>query len=97
MPVLDAADRHVVRWRDLRTAGETMLLLNMGETLEEYTRSRSEGALVSALLDLPETAQLVEDDQEIQVAASTSSRAITPCAPACPCASMARWCAAQPW
>ena len=36
-----------------------MLLLNVGETLEEYTRSRSEGALINALLDLPETAQLV--------------------------------------
>ena len=56
--------------RDPRTAGETMLLLNLGETLEEYTRSRSEGALVNALLDLPETAQLVEGDQEVQVAAS---------------------------
>ena len=71
VPVLDAAaiGMSFVK-RDPRTAGETMLLLNLGETLEEYTRSRSEGALVNALLDLPETAQLVEGDQEIQVAAS---------------------------
>ncbi|MFR8045931.1 MAG: heavy metal translocating P-type ATPase [Eggerthella lenta] len=71
VPVLDAAaiGMSFVK-RDPRTAGETMLLLNLGETLEEYTRSRSEGALVNALLDLPETAQLVEDDQETQVAAS---------------------------
>ena len=71
VPVLDAAaiGMSFVK-RDPRTAGETMLLLNLGETLEEYTRSRSEGALVNALLDLPETAQLVEGDQEVQVAAS---------------------------
>ena len=56
--------------RDPRTAGQTMFLLDVGETLEEYTRSRSEGALVSALLDLPETAQLLRDDQEVQVRAS---------------------------
>lgn len=56
--------------RDPRTAGQTMLLLDVGETLEEYTRSRSEGALISALLDLPETAQLVEGDQETQVPSS---------------------------
>ena len=71
VPVLDAAAIGMsFAKRDPRTAGETMLLLNMGETLEEYTRSRSEGALVNALLDLPETAQLVEGDQEVQVAAS---------------------------
>ena len=53
VPVLDAAaiGMSFVK-RDPRTAGETMLLLNLGETLEEYTRSRSEGALVNALLDL---------------------------------------------
>ena len=47
VPVLDAAaiGMSFVK-RDPRTAGETMLLLNLGETLEEYTRSRSEGALV---------------------------------------------------
>ncbi|RNL46916.1 heavy metal translocating P-type ATPase [Paraeggerthella hongkongensis] len=56
--------------RDPRTAGQTMFLLDVGETMEEYTRSRSEGALVSALLDLPETAQLLCDDQEVQVRAS---------------------------
>ena len=47
-----------------------MLLLNVGETLEEYTRSRSEGALIEALLDLPETAQLLDGDEERQVPAS---------------------------
>ncbi len=72
VPVLDAAAIGIsfVK-RDPRTAGLTMLLLNVGETLEEYTRSRSEGALINALLDLPETAQLVEGDTETQVPAAS--------------------------
>ena len=71
VPVLDAAaiGMSFVK-RDPKTAGETMLLLRLGETLEEYTRSRSERALVDALLDLPETAQLVKGDQELRVQAS---------------------------
>ena len=71
MPVLDAAAIGMsFAKRDPRTAGQTMLLLNVGETLEEYTRSRSEGALIEALLDLPETAQLLDGDEERQVPAS---------------------------
>ncbi len=71
-PVLDAAAIGIsFAKRDPRTAGLTMLLLNVGETLEEYTRSRSEGALINALLDLPETAQLVEGDTEVQVPSSS--------------------------
>ena len=72
MPVLDAAAIGIsFLKRDPRTAGTTMLLLNVGETLEEYTRSRSEGALINALLGLPESAQLVEGDTEVQVPANT--------------------------
>lgn len=72
VPVLDAAAIGIsFLKRDPRTAGTTMLLLNVGETLEEYTRSRSEGALINALLDLPESAQLVEGDTEVQVPANT--------------------------
>ncbi len=72
VPVLDAAAIGISFAKgDPRTAGVTMLLLNVGETLEEYTRSRSEGALINALLDLPETAQLIEGDVETQVPANT--------------------------
>ena len=72
VPVLDAAAIGIsFAKRDPRTAALTMLLLNVGETLEEYTRSRSEGALINALLDLPETAQLVEGDTEVQVPSSS--------------------------
>lgn len=71
VPVLDAAaiGMSFIK-RDPKTAGQTMLLLNVGETLEEYTRSRSEGALINALLDMPETAQRVRGDIEEQVSAA---------------------------
>ena len=68
VPVLDAAAIGIsFAKRDPRTAAATMLLLKVGETLEEYTRSRSEGALIDALLDIPETAQLIDGDEERQV------------------------------
>ena len=52
---------------DPKTAGETMFLLNLGETLEDYTKARSESALIDALLDVSDTAQLVEGDTETEV------------------------------
>ncbi|HIR02030.1 MAG TPA: heavy metal translocating P-type ATPase [Candidatus Aveggerthella stercoripullorum] len=74
VPVLDmsAIGLSFVR-RDPRTAGQTMLLLNVGETMEEYTRARSEHELVSSLLNLPETAQKVVDGEEVTVHASQLS------------------------
>lgn len=72
VPVLDAAAIGMsFLKRDPKTAGETMFLLDTGELLEQYTRSRSEGALISALLDIPETAQRIENDQEVQVSAAS--------------------------
>ena len=56
--------------RDPRTASQTMLLLNVGETLEDYTRARSENELIGSLLDLPETAQKVVGSEEVTVHAS---------------------------
>ena len=52
---------------DPKTAGETMFLLQLGETMEAYTESRSESALIDALLDVAETANKVEGDTETQV------------------------------
>ncbi len=71
VPVLDmsAIAMSFVR-RDPRTASQTMLLLDVGETMEEYTRARSENELISSLLDLPETAQKVVDGDEVTVHAS---------------------------
>lgn len=68
VPVLDAAAiaMSFVK-KDPATAGETMLLLNVGETFEEYTRAASENELITSLLDIPERAQKIEDDQEISI------------------------------
>ncbi|MFR8829945.1 MAG: heavy metal translocating P-type ATPase, partial [Eggerthella lenta] len=44
---------------------------------------------MNALLDLPETAQLVEGDQEVQVAVGPQAGRLHRRAPACPCASTA--------
>ncbi len=68
VPVLDAAAIGMsFAKRDPNTAGSTMFLLDLGETLEDYTRARSEGELIHALLAAPETAQLVEGDRETAV------------------------------
>lgn len=72
VPVLDAtAIGMSFARKDAATAGETMFLLDVGEALEDYTRSRSEGALINALLDIPETAQRIEGDQEVSVDAAS--------------------------
>ena len=74
VPVLDAAAIAMSFVKgDPQTASTTMFLLDVGDTLEEYTRSRSEGALIDALLELPETAQLVDGRQEREVSSSELS------------------------
>lgn len=45
--------------RDWRTAASTMLLLNLGEILEDYTRAKSHNQLIYSLLDVPDYAQLI--------------------------------------
>ena len=68
VPVLDAAAIATSFIQsDPQTAGETMFLLRLGETMEAYTEARSEGALIDALLDVAETANKVEGGTEIQV------------------------------
>jgi len=71
VPVLDAAaiGMSLVQ-RDAATAGETMFLLGLGETLEDYTQARSESALIDALLNVAERAQKVEGDVETEVLVS---------------------------
>lgn len=60
VPVLDAAAIGIsfVK-RDFVTAAGTMLLLNLGELLEDYTRATSQNQLIYSLLDVPEYAQLI--------------------------------------
>ncbi len=71
VPVLDAAAIGIsfVK-RDPKTAGDTMFLLDVGEALEDYTRARSENDLISSLLAVPETAQRLQDGQEVAVPSS---------------------------
>ena len=69
VPVLDAAaiGDLVVGMGDFATASSTMFLLDLGETLEDYTRARSENQLIYSLLGAPENAQLVCGDEEMTV------------------------------
>lgn len=68
VPVLDAsAIATSFIQQDPKTAGETMFLLQLGETMEAYTEARSESALIDALLDVAETASKIEDGTEVQV------------------------------
>lgn len=60
VPVLDAAAIGIsFLKRDWRTAASTMLLLNFGELLEDYTRAQSQNQLIYSLLDVPDYAQLI--------------------------------------
>ena len=71
VPVLDAAAIGMsFLKRDPKTASETMFLLGLGEILENYTRVKSENELIYSLLAAPESAQLVEGEQERSVPAS---------------------------
>ena len=71
VPVLDAAAIGTsFLKRDPKTAGETMFLLDLGETLEDYTRARSENELIYSLLSVPESAQRIDGDAEVSVPAS---------------------------
>ena len=68
VPVLDASAIALsLAQLDAMTAGETMFLLDLGETLEAYTEARSQGALIDALMNVGDTAQLVRGDLEVQV------------------------------
>ena len=40
----------------------TMVLLHVGEALEDYTQRRAESGLISFLLTLPETVRVVRED-----------------------------------
>lgn len=71
VPVLDAAAIGMsFLKRDPKTASETMFLLDIGETLEDYTRARSENELIHSLLAVPETAQRIEGGREVRVSST---------------------------
>ena len=56
---------------DMNTAGSISLLLNMGETLEDYTKRKSYDSLASSLLSTDETVQIqTADGEEKSISAS---------------------------
>lgn len=71
VPVLDAAAIGIsfVK-RDPVTAASTMFLLQLGEILEDYTRTRSENELIYSLLAVPDTAQRIVGTKEETVSAA---------------------------
>ena len=72
VPVLDAsAIAMSFAQGDPKTAGETMFLLQLGETMEDYTEARSESALIDALMNVADTANVVKGGTETQVSVST--------------------------
>ena len=71
VPVLDASAIGVsLVQRDVATASETMFLLDLGETLEDYTKAKSQNELIYSLLAVPETAQRIHGKQEETVPAT---------------------------
>lgn len=68
VPVLDGA---AIAMGFLQTnkasAGGSMFLLRVSDVLEDYTQRRSSSSLVQSLLDIPQSARLVEGDVEVEV------------------------------
>ena len=60
VPVLDASAIGISFAKgDFKTAAGTMLLLNLGELLEDYTRAQSQNELIYSLLAVPDFAQKI--------------------------------------
>ena len=60
VPVLDASAIGISFVKgDFKTAAGTMLLLNLGELLEDYTRAQSQNELIYSLLAVPDFAQKI--------------------------------------
>ena len=69
VPVLDgAAIAMGFLQPDKASASGSMYLLRVSEILEDYTQRRSSSSLVQSLLDIPQSARLVEGDAEAEVA-----------------------------
>ena len=71
VPVLDAAAIGMSFAKgDPKTAASTMFLLDLGETLEEYTQARSESELIYSLMAVPEKVSMIRDGEEVSVQSS---------------------------
>lgn len=67
VPVLDASAIALGFTQGANNAGETMYLLHVGEILEEFTQKRTESSLAQSLLDIPTTAWVCRDGEEMEV------------------------------
>ncbi len=74
VPVLDAAAVGISFIKgDLKTASNTMFLLQLGETLERYTQARSQNELIYSLMAIPEKVNMLVNGEEVQVLAQEVS------------------------
>ena len=68
VPVLDGAAIAIgFMAKDSTSSGSTMLLLRASDELEDFTQKRSEMSLMRSLLDVPATARINRDGEEIEV------------------------------
>ena len=67
VPVLDAAAIALGFTQGASNAGETMYLLRVGEIMEDFTQKRTESSLAQSLLDIPTTAWVCRDGEEVEV------------------------------
>lgn len=67
VPVLDGAAIALGFTQGANNAGETMYLLRVGEIMEDFTQKRTESSLARSLLDIPTTAWLARDGEEVEV------------------------------
>ena len=67
VPVLDASAIALGFTQGASNAGETMYLLRVGEIMEDFTQKRTESSLAQSLLDIPTTAWVCRDGQEVEV------------------------------
>lgn len=66
--VLDAAaiTMGIVQGK-ISSSGGIMLLIRVGEMLEDYTQRRAEGGLIRSLLDLPDAIRVIRGDAECEI------------------------------
>lgn len=67
VPVLDACAIALGFTQGTDNAGETIYLLQLSETLEDYTQKRAASSLAHSLLNIPTTARVVRGDEELEV------------------------------
>ncbi len=67
VPVLDGAAIAMGFTQGAGSAGSTMFLLKVGETLEDYTQRRSESSLAQSMLDIPSCAHVERDGAEYEI------------------------------